>query len=195
MKPTVVVRKIFYFCLILLHFLQPISHASDVDTELLKTLNSEAGHDQARKKEFKADRNTKKIFDNEREKELALFLEQQEKWEMSRERGLAEYKSRKKDKSPVDGGPEFIQDQKIKQAEDLKKEQVRISVVQTRQRITARQSPSDALLELEELNIDQKRPRFDSRKRGKNKWVKGENSAKPNSNSGSGGFAPPPGYD
>ncbi len=185
-------RKTFYFCLILLHFLHFTGHAAEVDTQLLQTLNSEAGHDLARKKEFKADRSAKKIYDSEREKELALFLEQQEKWEMNRERGLTEYRSRKKDKSPADDGPEFKEDQKIKHVEDLKKEQVRLSVVQTRQRISAKLSPQELLQELEELNIDQKRPRFDLRKRGKNKWVKGDATAKSNSPSGNGGFAPPP---
>ena len=187
-------QKKFCFCLFFLHFSPFGVQAAEVDRQLLQSLNSEAGHDQARKKEFKADRKARKAFDNEREKELALFLEQQEKWEMTRERGLAEYRSRQQDKSPTDDGPEYKEDQKIKRQEYLKKEQARLSVVQTRQKITARQSPLDALQELEELNIDQTRPRFDLRKRGKNKWVgkDGKSNSGSSGSSGSSGFAPPP---
>ncbi len=189
-----IVRIIFCFCTFLLQFSHVGLRAAEIDRQMLQTLNSEAGHDQARKKEFKAERKARKAFDNEREKELALFLEQQEKWEITRERGLSEYRSRKKDKSPTDDGPEFKQDQKIKQQEELKSEQARRLVVQTRQKIVGRQSPSDIAQELEELNIDQKRPRFDLRKRGKNKWVGSSGKANSGSSgsSGSSGFAPPP---
>lgn len=177
-------------CLLLLAAAGGI-HAAGVDEQLLKSLNSDAGHDQFRSSQFRKDRDAKKIYDNEREKELALFLEQQEKWELVRERGLTEYRNRKQDKSPTDDGPEYKEDLKLKLADEKKKEAARITVVQTRNRVNAKNSSGSSQQELEELNLEQNRPRFDRRKRGKNKWVKGTPAANSSAGSG-GGFAPPP---
>lgn len=165
--------------------------AAGVDRQLLMSLHSDAEHDQARSGQFKKDRDAKKIYDNEREKELALFLEQQEKWELVRERGLTEYRKRKQDKSPADDGPEYKEDLKLKIAEEKKREDARITVVQTRERVRAKTFPGQEQQELEELNLAQNRPRFDRRKRGKNKWVKGTPAVNSSGGSG-GGFAPPP---
>ncbi len=189
-------RQLLFVCLILLAGnlpLLPLS-AAEVDQQLLQSLTSDAGHDQARRRQFKPDRDAKKIYDNEREKELALFLEQQEKWELVRERGLTEYRNRKQDKAPADDGPEFKADLQEKIKDQKKMEVARRTVVQTRQKVNLQASPTAVGDELEELNLNQKRPRFDTRKRRKNKWVKGSSggSASGSGSSGGGGFAPPP---
>ncbi len=178
------------FCLLLVAVSSAV-RAAGVDQQLMQSLTSDAGHDQSRISQFKKDRDAKKIYDNEREKELALFLEQQEKWELVRERGLTEYRNRKQDKSPSDDGPEYKEDLKLKVAEEKKREAARITVVQTRERVNAKALPGSSQLELEELNLEQNRPRFDRRKRGKNKWVKGTPAGNSTGGSG-GGFAPPP---
>lgn len=173
--------------------------SQQVDNELLEKLNSEANHDSNRRKEFRTDKNGKKIFDDEREKGLALFLEQQEKWDLTREKGLAEHRRQKKTASPEEGGPEYIEDQKAKQKQADQLEKARILTLQTRERIrTKLEKQGSTVDETEELGLAQNRPRYDLRKRGRNKWVK--NGARPGSGSsgsgGSGGYsAPPPVFD
>ncbi len=190
MKLPGTIQKLFSFLILSLLTLGVV--AAEVDTQLLESLNSEAGHDKARRKLFPEDQNAKKLYDNQREKELALFLEQQEKWEQSRERGLNEYRHEKKDKSPTDDGPEFKEDLKARQLENRQKEKARILVAQTREKIISQMTPAELELEYQELNLMQNRPRYDVRKRGKNKWVAGNKPGKPVPATGGGGFAPPP---
>lgn len=168
---------------------------SDADKRLLKSLKSEASYDQKRREHFNEDRLAKKIFSHEREKGLASFLEDQEKWDLIREKGLAEYRKQKQTRSPVEGGPEYLEDQKRKNIENKKMERARELTVSIRDQILSKENPNSRTEEeMEELGLLQNRPRFDLRKRGKNHWIKkgtmGENLNK--STSDSSGFSPPP---
>lgn len=167
----------------------------NVDEVLLKALNSEANHESQRRGEFRPDRDKKKVFDNEREKGLALFLEQQEKWDLIREKGLADHRKQKKIESPVEGGPEFLADQKVKKAQEQALDKARILTLQTRERIRVKTEKSNNVDEMEELGIALNRPRFDLRKRGKNKWVKGNGKPAAGSSGFGGSSAPPPVFD
>lgn len=163
------------------------AETAKIDNELLQTLNSEAANEQARRSQFYPDRDGKKIFDSEREKGLGLFLEEQEKWDLIREKGLAEHRRQKKIESPVEGGPEFLADQKEKKAEAAALDKARIITLETRAHFhTKAKQQGEDKQELDELGLAQNRPRYEFRKRGKNKWVKGE--GKP---SGTTGGAPP----
>ncbi|OFZ29662.1 MAG: hypothetical protein A2622_10580 [Bdellovibrionales bacterium RIFCSPHIGHO2_01_FULL_40_29] len=170
--------------------------AESVDEQLLQSLNSEAKHDLNRRQSFKKDKSSKKIFEDEREKDLSLFLEDQEKWELIRERGLIEHRRQKKVQSPSDDGPEFKADLKAKLDIEKKRESARIQVVRTRERIAQKFDPNRDANEMEELDLVQKRPRFETRKRGQSKWAKGATSTGSQSSSGSSssgsGFSPPP---
>jgi hypothetical protein len=175
------------------------AHAQKVDAELAESLNSEANHETVRRKEFKPDRDSKKIYDNEREKGLGQFLEEQEKWDLIRERGLAEQRRQKKVESPVEGGPDYLADQKEKKAQADMLEKAREIRIQTRERIKAKANqPTDAD-EMEELGLTLNRPRYDLRHRGSNKWTKNEGksgSSSIGSGSGSSGkAAPAPNFD
>ncbi|MFZ3229151.1 MAG: hypothetical protein WA160_03015 [Pseudobdellovibrio sp.] len=144
----------------------------------MATLNSEAEFNSNRKSEFKADRDSKKVFDSEREKGLALFLEEQEKWDLIREKGLVEQRKQKKIQSPVEGGPEDIADQQTKKLQKDAYEKARLITASTRQRIQLKKSKLGEVSESEELKITLNRPRFDLRKRGLNKWVKSKAQVK-----------------
>ena len=173
-------------------------HSAEVDSQLLQSLKSAASHDQDRNQQFHPDRDAKKVFSNEREKGLAGFLEEQERWDLLRERGLAEHRKQKKTTLIQEDSPESREDLKVKNIEAQKLETARLLVVKTRDQIALKASPTAEADELEELNLVPRRPRFDFRKRGSNKWIKktpGETAAgKGNSNSG--GFAaPPPAFD
>ena len=168
--------------------------AEDLDSQLLQSLKSAASHDQNRKLQFHQDRDGKKIFSTEREKGLAGFLEEQERWDLVRERGLAEHRKQKKTSSPQEGGPEYRDDVHLKKIESQKMDEARLLVVKTREQIAMKASPTAAADEMEELGLVPVRPRFDYRKRASNKWVKkvpGE-TAPGKSSPGAGGFSPPP---
>lgn len=168
-----------------------------VDAQLMDSLKTEANHDQTRRDQFQDDKNAKKVFSNEREKGLGAFLEEQEKWDLIRERGLGEHRKQKQAKSPQEGGPEYIEDQKAKNIESQKMEQARKVTVQTREQIVSKRSSHFNHDELEELNLLEDRPRYAIRKRGQNKWVKnGAPGSKPAGSTGGTGYgAPPPAFD
>jgi hypothetical protein len=192
-------RKIL-FCFLSLLMLPVYAHAQKVDAELAESLNSEANHETVRRKQFKPDRDSKKIFDNEREKGLGQFLEDQEKWDLIRERGLAEQKRQKKVESPVEGGPDDIADQKAKKAQADILEKARVVRIQTRERIRSRANQPTDSDEMEELGLALNRPRYDLRHRGSNRWTKNEKAGSGSKGSSgspgsSGGMAPAPNFD
>ncbi len=191
--------RFFLFSICLAMSLPFYVQTEELDSQLLLSLKSAASHDQNRKIEFHQDRDAKKVFSNEREKGLAGFLEEQERWDLVRERGLAEHRKQKKTSSPQENSPEYREDVKIKKNESEKMETARLLVVKTREQIAMRASPTAGADELDELNLVPQRPRFDFRKRGSNKWTKktpGGDSNPGKANSGTGGFAaPPPAFD
>ncbi len=152
---------------------QAFAKAVSVDTDLAKSLKMEANHDLTRLKSLKSEKSNQKIYDNEREKGLASFLEEQEKWDLSRERGLGEYRKQKKQISPQEGGPEYLADQKEKNADAIEMEASRSTQVRTKNQVYDQNKDLISELETEELGLNQSRPRYSLRKRGQNRWVKG----------------------
>lgn len=169
-------------------------YASDYDEAAIDTLKIEANHDIERLKSYKKETANNKIFEYEREKGLGEFFEEQERWDLIRERGLREYL---KQKSPVvldETSELYKKDLKEKASADSRYEQSRAAHVRTRDKIRSLQPRSLAILEAEELQIFTDRPRYDLRKKRTNKWALGA-GAKSGASAGAPGFqgsAPPP---
>ncbi len=169
--------------------------AEVVDQELLQSLKLQANHDLVRLKSLKGEKSNQKVFDSQREKGLGNFLEEQEKWDLLRERGAAEYRKQKKQISPQDFGPEHQADIKEKQRRAESMERSRQIQVRTRNKVFSENKELISKLESEELGLNQNRPRYDLRKRGQNRWVK---NASPSSKAGSSpnySAPPPPVFD
>jgi hypothetical protein len=158
-------------------------HAEEYDEDLAESLKIEANHNNERLRSFKAEELNNKIFDEEREKGLAEFLEDQEKWDLIRERGLQEYRQQKNNNStPKEGGPEYQEYLEEKESQDARYERSRQIHVRTREMVKRNVDPNLAKIENEELGLNNERPRYDLRKRSRNKWVNGGSR-------GSGGFS------
>ncbi len=190
----------FFYILLFLALVCGRTQAEQVDQELLNSLKIEANHNLTRLKSLQTEKKNNKIFDDEREKTLGLFLEEQENWDLQLERGLIEYRKQKKSLSPIENGPEHRLDQKEKKVEIEKAEESREVQVSTRNKILSENPGVVLQLENEELGLTKERPRYDLRKRGKNKWVKngvGSNTG-PKASSASdydNSFPPPPPAD
>lgn len=171
-------------------------YASDYDDETVDTLKIEANHNIERLMSFKYEAANNKIFENEREKGLGDFLEDQEKWDLIRERGLREY-LRLKYRESAEGKSEAYKRDLKEKTELLKEyENSRKKHVKARDKVRSQQTRTLSELEADELKIYSDRPRFDSARRGKGKWTAGAFS-KHSSGSASGsagiggGFQPP----
>jgi hypothetical protein len=173
------------------------SYAEEVDQELLNSLKIEASHNLNRLKSLNEEKKNNQIYDTEREKGLGLFFEEQESWELQREKGLAEYKKQKKDQSPQEGGPEYLADQKEKKRMAEKNEQSRRIQVRTRNQVLNENAGVISKLESQELGLDETRPRYDLRNRGKNKWNKNASGSmgRPSMGNSRPSFTPPPSSD
>jgi hypothetical protein len=175
-------------CLSLIVSISVASFASGgVDEDLVESLKIEATHNMVRLKSFRTEINNNRIFDEEREKALSEFLEEQEKWDLYRDRGLREYRSEKrKDASPREGSPEHNAYLAEKESEEAIYERSRRMHVDTKKQFISK-SAGDAVsrLESEELGLYNERPRYDLRRRALNKWV---NSGL-KTGGGSGGFS------
>lgn len=173
-------------------------YAQQLDAELLNSLKIEANHNLNRLKSLKDENKNNRVYEEEREKSLGTYLEEQENWELTREKGLAEYRKQKKTLSPSDEGPEYrdYQVEKKKQREQAEKN--REVQVRTRNQILNQNAATITRLEDEELGLLELRPRYDLRKRGHNKWAKGSPSFGGKASSGTGSFGgddgnfPPP---
>ncbi|MBC7419353.1 MAG: hypothetical protein H7328_01375 [Bdellovibrio sp.] len=184
----------FFGCIFFFEFSN--AQSERVDTELEQSLKIEANHNLNRLKSLKSEKSNQKVFDNEREKGLSSFLEDQEKWDLSRERGLAEYRKQKKTTSPQEGGPEYLADQKEKQKTIVAMEKNRQIQVRTRNQVFNKNEALINELEIEELGLNQNRPRYSLRKRGQNRWVKNSSqSGSSKTSSGPAPYSPPPVFD
>lgn len=177
-----------------------VSSADQLDSELLNSLKMEANHNLNRLKSLKEERKNSRIYEDQRERSLGPYLEEQENWEQLREKGLAEYRKQKKNLSPSDLGPEYHDYVQYRAKQRAEAEKTREVQVHTRNQMMNQNAGVISKLENEELGLAELRPRFELRFRGKNKWVKGGTSSggrasSPGSfNSGgdSDGFPPPP---
>ncbi len=152
-------------------FLVAIAASAMEDDDAIDTLKIEANHNVERLKSYKKETTYNKIFENEREKGLGEYFEEQEKWDLIRERGLSEYKKSKGPSTPDETSIEYKRDQKEKAEADKRYELSREALVRTRDKIRRQQPSSLSLLEEEELQLLVDRPRYDVRKKRQNKWT------------------------
>lgn len=158
-----------------------IAHATD--QELAAKLKDELEYETKRRNDFKTQRASKKTFEQEREKGLSLFLEEQEKWDQTREKGLKEQRaSRSKAREMDEGSPEYLQDLKEKKKYEADLEVARKKQIATKQQVSELFKNKVNVSEEEELGVYNDRPRYALRARGSNKWT-----AKGKANSGFGG--------
>lgn len=157
-----------------------IAHATD--QELAAKLKDELEFETKRRNDFKNQRSSKKTYEQEREKGLSLFLEEQEKWDVTREKGLKEQRaSRLKTREMDETSPEYIQDQKEKKKYEDQLEVSRKKQIETKQQVSELFKNKVTVSEEEELGVYNDRPRYALRARGSNKWSKNK--------SGSSGFS------
>lgn len=146
--------------------------AQQTDEVLLKSLKIDAAQNLNRLKAFKEEGDINKVFDEEREKALGEFLEDQEKWDLLRERGLRDYKKEKKLRTPGLKSAEYLEYLDEKESEAAIYERNRRIQVNVRDQVQGLiKSQKVGNLELEELGLANKRPRYSLRDRANNKWV------------------------
>lgn len=162
-------------------------YASDYDKALVDTLKIEANHNIERLKSYKKEKLNNRIFENEREKGLGEFLEEQEKWDLIRERGRQEYRKQKLSETQEINRKEYERDLKEKLEERQQYEYSRRVYVKTRDKVRSQQNQTVSQLESEELEFYMNRPRYEFNKRHKNKWIAAGGS-KPSTGSGSSGY-------
>ena len=173
-------RLSFIFCLLV----SLLSLAANDFDDPANSLKIEANHNLNRVKNYRSEANNNRIFDLEREKAVSEYLEEQEVWELIRERGLKEYRKLKKSSSFRDGGPEQREHNKEVLKQEKEYDQNRQSYVNAKNKVMRSSAYTYAQLEGQEYaDLNSKRPRYDLRKRKKNKYV---GSTKPNTGSSSG---------
>lgn len=164
--------------------------ANAVDHELAVKLKSDLEFDVQRRNAFIKHSQNKNIYESEREKGLSLYLEEQEKWDVNREKGMKQQRSDRLRNHEVDEqSPEYARDQKEKQKYELDQENARKKHVETKKEVTQYFDNKVTVSESEELDIYNDRPRFELRSRGQNKWAKkgsGSGSGSPAWGGGSG---------
>lgn len=146
--------------------------AQITDEELLKSLKIDASQNLNRLKAFKDEGQINKVFDEEREKALGEFLEDQEKWDLQREQGLREYQKEKKLRTAGVKSAEYLQYLDDKESDAAIYERNRKIQVNVRNEVQ-KQIKDDKIgnLELQELGLANARPRYSLRNRDNNKWV------------------------
>jgi hypothetical protein len=160
------------FILIVLLILVSAQIVQATDQELAVKLKHELEHEAKRLNDFKNQRLNKKTFEQEREKGLSLFLEEQEKWDITREKGLKEQRvSRLKSKEMDENSSEYRIDQNEKKRFQLELENSRKKQIATKQQVTQVFKNKINITEEEELGIYNDRPRYALRARGNNKWT------------------------
>lgn len=173
------------------------------DQELADRLKEDLQHESNRRKAFKEFEDEKKRVEKEQNKGLSLWLEEQEQWDSAREKAVNEHKKTRKPQLPgiidsqgvaQDVSKEYYDDVEVKQRAQRVVEEGRKQHIAIKKSIIAQYSPQDVISEEEELGIFNQRPRYDLRKRGRNKWMQKGGSSLGGGSSGSsgGGYMPPP---
>lgn len=164
------------------------------DQDLADRLKEDLQHETNRRKAFKEFEGEKKKSEKEQNKGLSLWLEEQEQWDLTREKAVFEYKKNKRE-TPQEGSKEYYDDLAVKERAQRVVEEGRKQHIAVKKNIIAQFAPQNVTSEEEELGIYTHRPRYDLRKRGRNKWTKGGSSFGGGSPSGSsGGYSPGGGF-
>lgn len=142
-------------------------------------------------------------LDKERLAAEVAHLEELQKWELEREKGVAAYRKEAKVQSPAIGGPEFRLDQQEKEEFRLSYEKSQKEHAKNKKTFN-RESRKDLVSVEEELGLLSERPRYDYDKRcslGFAGKFCGKSSASSGRSGGAGGgssgtyFPPPPTFD
>lgn len=150
------------------------------DQELADRLKEELTHEANRRRAFTQFEEEKKKTEKEQNKGLSLWLEEQEQWDTAREKSVNDYKKTRQParKMVVDAQgsvqeltKEYYADVEAKQSAQRLIEDGRKQHIQIKKNIIAQYAPTDVTSEEQELGIYSQRPRYDLRKRGKNKWT------------------------
>lgn len=141
------------------------------DQELADRLKEELQHETNRRKAFTEFQDEKKKTEKEQNKGLALWIEEQEQWDSTREKSVFEYKKNKRP-TPQEFSKEYYADLAEKERGQHVVEEGRKQHVQIKKNIIAQYQPKEVTSEEKELAIFSQRPRYDLRKRGRNKWTK-----------------------
>ncbi len=141
------------------------------DQELADRLKEELQHETNRRKAYTEFQDEKKKTEKEQNKGLALWIEEQEQWDSTREKSVFEYKKNKRP-TPQEFSKEYYADLAEKERGQRVVEEGRKQHIQIKKNIIAQYQPKDVVSEEEELAIFNQRPRYDLRKRGRNKWTK-----------------------
>lgn len=180
--------KLFTFILILLQIGSSLPFRCFAnDEELAVRLKQDLQHEANRKNSFKDFDVEKNKNEKEQNKGLALWLEEQEQWDLTREKAIFEYKKNKRP-TPEEGSKEYYDDLAVKERAERVVEDARRQHVQVKKNILAQFQAQDEISEEEEFSLYNQRPRYDLRKRGRNKWTKSGAAI----GGASGGSAPPP---
>jgi hypothetical protein len=147
-------------------------------------------------------------FEKARSQGEKAYLEEQEQWELSRQRTMEEYKKKKAAQIMTDDGPEFQADEVTKKKWDSNREVERQKYAAKRHEEVLDRKAKGLPSEEEELGIAEERPRYDYRKRasfGASKTGKSSSSAgsspthsggdKPWTGGGGSNFPTPPPFD
>lgn len=186
--------KFFFLCLFTFACI-----ANATDQELAIKLKNELEFDTQRRNDFKSQRKNNDVYEKEREKGLSLFLEEQEKWDVTRDKGLkAQRAERLKEKKMDEGSPEYVQDLKEKKKYEQEQIAARKKHIETRDMIVQSFKNKAQVSEEEELEVYNQRPRYTLRQRAQNKWVSRGAGGRMGGGSspgfsGSGGSIPSPG--
>lgn len=140
------------------------------DQDLADRLKEDLEHESNRRKAFREYEDEKKKSEKEQNRGLSLWLEEQEQWDASREKAVFEYKKEKRP-TPQEGSPEYLADQAEKARLERVVEEGRKQHVAIKNKILAQFQPLNHTSEEEELGMNNTRPRYDLRKRGRNKWT------------------------
>ena len=150
------------------------------DQDLADRLKQELTHEANRRKAYKEFEDEKKKSEKEQNKGLSLWLEEQEQWDTAREKSVNELrKTRKPAKPMVIDAQGSVQEVTKEYYDDVEQKQRALRVIedgrkqhiQIKKEVIAQYAPKDVATEEEELNIYNQRPRYDLRKRGKNRWT------------------------
>lgn len=153
---------------------------------LMNSIPAQAQSEAARYRDFLEHQEENRNYDREREAGLKDYLREQADWEEQRKKDRDADKSRKRQESPKENGPEYKADRKEKYEDYLEFEKNRKAYVKEKKAQeprTAQEEKKRNAWALEEYGLDKERPRFDIAKRN----IYGGRSG---SGSAGGGFGP-----
>ena len=157
------------------------------DKDLAEKLRTDLEFDTNRRNAYQQHRDEDKIYDQERDKGLALFLEEEERWNRLREKESRDHANTRA--KPMDEfGPEYNEDIREKNQFEKQRELDRVRHVRTKKKLYLEFEDKIPQSEERELGIAEHRPRYELRKRARNKWV---NAGKVLGGSGSSGGGSP----